>query len=261
MSRKWADGPFKLLEPVHNDDPNPENAIFYEAGNGMLVVHLVFIRHLNSIYLQAPFIPAKEYAAFIEYILTFVRALHLHHHGEENLLFPKLEECCQLPGFMDVNIQQHHAFEKEFKAFETWISELASKGRTSEFDGAKCNALIDAFAPPLVKHLNEEIFTFVNIPKLLPKGVKPSDVPFQKIWDAEGKEVMGQMSLATDLTAFLMNHDVEYADGMFASFPPAPAPVKFVLRNVTPWWSASMVKFASCDRFGKPKELPYASKL
>lgn len=76
----------------------------------MVIVHNIIIRGLNSIYVQAPHVKPGDYADFIGYCLCFCGVLHSHHHGEESIVFPGIEEGSGVEGIMDVNRVQHGAF-------------------------------------------------------------------------------------------------------------------------------------------------------
>jgi hypothetical protein len=53
-----------------------------------------------------------------------------------------------------------------------------------------------------------------------------------------------------------MGHiDKEYEGGMWASWPPAPGPVKFLTENLLWRLYPGLVKFATCDSHGKMKPL------
>jgi hemerythrin-like domain-containing protein len=73
----------------------------------MALSHNVFIRGLNSIYLQAPHIRPEDHADFIAYCKCWCEILNSHHQMEEATVFPKIEEITGEKGIMDVNVEQH----------------------------------------------------------------------------------------------------------------------------------------------------------
>jgi hypothetical protein len=73
----------------------------------MALAHNVFIRGLNSIYLQAPHIKPSEAPSFISYSLCLYESLNAHHEMEETVLFPGIEEKTGEKGIMDMDIKQH----------------------------------------------------------------------------------------------------------------------------------------------------------
>ena len=129
----------------------------------MCAIHLTIVRQLNSIYLQAPNIPASENAAFIKYAKSWIDWVSLHHHGEETMFFPDIEKAAKLPGLMKTNVEQHHAFEEGFYKMRDHLDEI-SKDPT-KFNGAELQRMIDKFAPALVTHLHDEISTLASIPE------------------------------------------------------------------------------------------------
>ena len=131
----------------------------------MALVHNIFIRVLNCIYLQALNVESeKDTSDFIIFTWSWVLTLHEHHRNEENIFFPMLEDYIGTKGAMEKNVEQHHAFEPGLNALETYV--VAVKDGKEKYDGAKIIALIDSFGPVLAKHLTEEIVSFEELEKL-----------------------------------------------------------------------------------------------
>jgi hemerythrin-like domain-containing protein len=131
----------------------------------MALIHNVFIRILNCIYLQAPNIKEEnDISDFIIFTYSWIITLHAHHGNEENIFFPLLEADIGTKGAMEKNVEQHHAFEPGVIALEAYVA--AVKDGKEKYDGAKIVALIDVFGSILAKHLVEEIVTFEELEKL-----------------------------------------------------------------------------------------------
>lgn len=81
--------------------------MFVKVSADMGTVHNYMIRGLNSIYLQAPHVKPKDYAAFIGYASNFPVNLIAHHDGEEEGFFPDIEKAAGVPGLMKANVDQH----------------------------------------------------------------------------------------------------------------------------------------------------------
>jgi iron-sulfur cluster repair protein YtfE (RIC family) len=73
----------------------------------MALVHNIFIKGYNSIYLQAPCIVPGDIPDFIHYCLAWYQSLKDHHNGEEELLFPLIEEGAGVKGIMDGEREEH----------------------------------------------------------------------------------------------------------------------------------------------------------
>ena len=73
----------------------------------MAVIHNVWIKGWNSIYQQAPYILERDYTDFIQYCLAWHACLEVHHDGEEEDFFPKVEEAIGKKGFLSVAVDQH----------------------------------------------------------------------------------------------------------------------------------------------------------
>jgi hypothetical protein len=220
----------------------------------MAAVHMALTRHLNCIYLQAPHIPANEQANFIQYMKLWCKILQNHHGLEERDVFPAIEAATKIPGLMSHNVDQHHVFEGPVKAFGEHVEQLEQKPK--DYDATRVLQMIDAFAPALIQHLEDEISTLANIPDHLPADVKPSDIDLEAISKEEGDKAAKEVGL-TEFYAFSLHLDRTYADGKFKDFPPLPLPATILIGYVMPWFS-SLSKFAACDAHGQPRELLFA---
>jgi len=60
---------------------------------------------------------------------------------------------------------------------------------------------------------------------------------------------MGQLSV------MFSNVDVEFEGGLWANWPPAPGIVKLIVRWIVFPLNSKLVKFGSCDKYGKLKPL------
>jgi hemerythrin-like domain-containing protein len=234
--------PSPLFQTGQTDD-------FSACATEMANVHNCIIRAFNSIYIQAPHIPAAEHKNFIAYMTATWQGLEAHHDGEEDFFFPEIERLSGEKGLMDGNVKQHEAFHSGFHAWGEWLASLR-EGK-EEYSGAKCRALLDAFVTPLSVHLADEIPSLLSLAKY-----GSEKLPIRRLMEAEGEKVMGSMSKTAQLPMFWSNHDTTYEGGMH-NFPPIPAPVKWVLREVCGRWNSEWWKFGTVDFSGMPRELKY----
>ncbi|KAH7066936.1 hemerythrin HHE cation binding domain-containing protein [Paraphoma chrysanthemicola] len=226
--------------------------VFTAVASEMALVHNCIIRALNSIYLQAPHVPASQHANFVAYSLAVYQGLMAHHDGEEHTFFPELEELTGETGLMDENVEGHRAFDTKLGQWGIWLE--TCKASKQSFDAAKCVSMMDSFIPSLHAHLVDEI------PTLLALSRFPALAPIlpQKM-EEEGKKVMGAMSKTEILPVFLLNHDVGF-EGARHNFPPLPPPVKWVLREVCGRWNAAWWQFATCGFDGRAREVKFLGK-
>ncbi|KAK0129352.1 hypothetical protein ONS95_001280 [Cadophora gregata] len=167
ITKQWADGPFPLIETPRKrrgiKNPKKEPGAL-SAATEMCLIHNVMIRILNCIYLQAPNVKHdKDIADFTTFMHAFLILLHEHHSNEEKHFFPMLEEYIGTPGWMEKNVEQHHAFAHGLEGFEEYVKALRAGKET--YDGVKIQKLVDDFAPVLVEHLSDEIGTFEDLEK------------------------------------------------------------------------------------------------
>ncbi|KAJ0163196.1 hypothetical protein CTA2_3366 [Colletotrichum tanaceti] len=162
----YADHPYALIptpafQNSQNEKETSEPDMFVRVASEMALVHNMAIRGLNSIYLQAPHVPAAESRAFLRYVLAWHDLLHVHHSGEEADLFPAIEAMAGQAGLMDGNVSQHEEFRDGLAAFKAYVDACAS-GR-EQLDGARLVALIDGFGGPLARHLGDEIPSILGL--------------------------------------------------------------------------------------------------
>jgi hypothetical protein len=127
----------------------------------MVLVHNMLLRGLNSIYLQAQHISKADEAPFCKYIEVWYMILHHHHSGEEEFLFPRVDQMVGEKDIMAANVEQHHAFQPALDAFMAYVRDCAA-GKQA-YDGDRIVALIDAFGKILSNHLADEIPTIMSL--------------------------------------------------------------------------------------------------
>ncbi|TQN68871.1 hypothetical protein CSHISOI_06608 [Colletotrichum shisoi] len=250
----YADHPYALIptptfQNSQNEKDAPEPDMFVRVASEMALVHNMAIRGLNSIYLQAPHVPAPESKAFLRYVLAWHDLLHVHHSGEEADFFPAVEAMTGQKGLMDCNVSQHREFHDGLEAFKTHVDACAS-GR-ERFDGSRLVTLIDGFGEALTRHLSDEI------PSILGLKLFGADkmAKLERKFAEEGEKNMKSLGLVKGLPFCLSNHDVAFEGDRWAVWPPAPSVVKLLCRHGTYWIHGKSWKFAACDRMGNLKPL------
>jgi hypothetical protein len=106
-----------------------------ELTDGLTRIHLALRRSLETIVrVSGQPIPARDRGDFAEFCARFARFLHIHHDGEEEIVFPKLTEAAgraSLPAFAD-NVTTWRADHKTLlgtlSAFEAAGAELGKGG-------------------------------------------------------------------------------------------------------------------------------------
>jgi len=249
--RKWADGPYKLL-------PTPRSALKGQPESGasrnaseMALIHNILLRGLNCIYLQATNVKKPEdISDFMAFCDAWSCTLHSHHNTEETVYFPLLEEQSQEKGVMARNHAEHETFLPGLLTFDEYISDV--KADAKSYDGSRIIGLVEDFGPALEAHLQNEIG--------LLEGLEKDD---QIDWDLLGKTMAKHSKKVADrvreVPFLITNSDVTYESGIHgARFPPFPWFVSQIFRWVYIPQLKGAWKFASCDDYGMPKELPFA---
>ncbi|VUC22244.1 unnamed protein product [Clonostachys rosea] len=249
MAPVYADHPFPLIQTpnyiLQQDGKKPD--YFDDCASLMSLLHNVILLGLNSIYLQAPNITAKDQKTFCTYILKWHEFVDLHHKNEENAFFPAVEELAGEKGIMEPNVEQHHAFETGLNSLISYVKDC--ENGKENYDGGKIILMIDEFGNTLANHLADEIPTLLGLRKY---GERMETLP--KVLDEEGEKSMKVMGLS-GLCFFFANQDLHYEEDLWAGFPPAPGFIKFLCRNVVWWKNTELYKFSSCDRLGNMKPL------
>ena len=131
----------------------------------MCIVHNIIMRGGNAVYLQCVNVAARGSAQdkldFAHFAHAWVDMVHEHHRGEEEDVFPEINELAGQPGLMDVNVAEHAAFHEGLERLGEYVGRL-SKGE-AELDGVKVRAMMDDFMGPLELHLDAEIDTVLAL--------------------------------------------------------------------------------------------------
>jgi len=109
-------------------------------------------------------------------------------------------------------------------AFVPGLSEMEKYLNTctktpSSFSGTHLLTLIDAFAPPLLTHLTDEI------PSLLELARFGGQLPLMKIFEREGQKAARGQSKTGASSFFFRNLDCEFEAGRWRGWPAIPGPV------------------------------------
>ncbi|EJD36055.1 hypothetical protein AURDEDRAFT_92861 [Auricularia subglabra TFB-10046 SS5] len=244
----WADGPLPLVATPQF--ATKKDDLWTKGATHMALLHNAILRGFNSIYLQAPHVLPADYADFVGYSLAWFRFVKSHHDDEEAELFPKVEDVLGAKGIWDETHKEHETFLDGLGAFNTYLSTLPSP---EAFNGTELVRIMDGFKDPFNNHFHSEIATiaaFSSHPLPESEAVRASET--FKIW---GKKTLTKAGL-TDVVPFcLLNLDRTYEEGMWATWPPMPGPIRWMMINVFGSWNWGWWKFASCDASGNPQTL------
>lgn len=212
----------------------------------MACVHNVIIRGLNSIYLQARNVAPTKVSAitpqnkadvqtrddFVDYAREWSIFLHLHHDGEEALLFPEIEKATATTGIMDRNVQQHRLFDEGVKRFDDYLARVRcpvdGKERIGEdkfLYGPELAEIIESFGSTLTNHLNEEIGTLLSL------RVYGGTVNIEKLISDVGEHALKTASMIGTIPFCFHNLDNAFEGGLHKkTFPPAPWLIMFLAK-------------------------------
>lgn len=128
----------------------------------MALAHNLLLRNLNAIYLQATGVklPA-DVMDFLTMCQIWWETVHHHHSMEEEYFFPAIEEYTGEKGIMEININQHAAFEAGVERFRIYVFQTTP----DTFDGARLKEIVNSFGSILAQHLAEEIESLLGLDK------------------------------------------------------------------------------------------------
>lgn len=116
---------------------------------------------------------------------------------------------------------------------------------------------MDSFKDNFENHFHSEIDTIAAMaghPKCPVEGT-PEHANVSATFKAWGKATVMKGGRLDVVPFFLYNLDLTAEEGMWAGWPPMPAPIRWGLINLAGSWYGGWWKFGSCDAQGKPQEL------
>ena len=145
------------------------------------------------------------------------------------------------------------AFLPGLAEFEKYLTTLRSP---KDFSGTELRRIMTSFQEPFETHFHSEISTISQLAEHpnAPKAGTPEEAAASQTFKTWGKSTVTKAGTLDVVPFFLLNLDGTVEDGMWANWPPIPAPIKWGLVNIggayhNRWW-----KFASCAG-GKPRQL------
>ncbi|KAI1424664.1 hypothetical protein F5Y12DRAFT_435070 [Xylaria sp. FL1777] len=249
-AKPWADAPLKLITTPQFETKKTD--LFATGATHMALLHNSIFRGYNSIYQQAPNVKDVDKTDFIGYALTWYKFVKSHHDDEEVSLFTKVEEVLDDKTIW-AETHKEHAFLPGLGEFEKYLSTLRSP---KDFSGTELQRIMSSFQEPFETHFHSEISTIANLADhpSAPKPGSQEEANASLTFKTWGKSTVTKAGTLDVVPFFLLNLDGTVEDGMWANWPPIPAPIKWGLINIggayhNRWW-----KFSSCAG-GKPRQL------
>lgn len=215
------------------------------------------IRGFNSIYLQAPYIDEKLSYDFIGYSLSWAKFVASHHHDEEDNLFGKVSELLDDKDIWTETKKEHDAFIDGILQFQTYLGSLSSSSSTEQFSTEKLIYIMDSFRASLAEHLHSEVGTIAALadhPKAPAEGSEKAAAA-ALVFKTWGKKTVTKAGMADVVPFFLLNLDATFEGGRWATWPPMPGPIRWILTNVVGTYYGNWWRFASCSANGNPRGL------
>ncbi|KAI5239198.1 hypothetical protein E4T43_06968 [Aureobasidium subglaciale] len=263
MPLTWADQPFALID-TRQFSQDSSHAAYYVATQ-MSLAHNGIIRGLNSIYLQAPNLPAGDTTVardFLIYCQCWSESMHHHHDAEEAIFFPEIESITKIKGLMEQNVEQHRAFTPGFDEFY----EYSKTCQPVEYDGRKMKALVEAFAKPLIKHLHDEIETLRALDKYNSEKIRRAYRRFEKSLMATDNvkclpsklDIILLTPYQYRIAPLVFGTADRSFEGGIHDFPAVPFFVPYVINYIFGMRYHSVWRFNPCTSWRDRRELPYA---
>jgi hemerythrin-like domain-containing protein len=278
FKRQWADGPLPLIEsPLYKLRvslqvsylkhqyqiliPSQLKGETMKEGSATAIatemsnIHNLIIRSLNCILLQAPNLTEEnDQKDMVTFAYALCLMIHEHHETEETLYFPLIEQAAGISDIMSRNVVQHEAFTPGLHLFETYVRQL--RNGVATWDSARFMSLVESFAPTLTTHLADEINTLLDLEQY--------NLNWAPIMKSVQENVLANIDAQVKtfgVPLFIQNLDVTYEEGVHVEhgdWPPMPWVALTIFRWIYIPKQKSAWRFASCDPYGRPKELPFA---
>ena len=144
----------------------------------MAIAHNVFLRGLNSILRQAPYIIDSLKAGYIRqdvedllfYVKTWIRLVKRHHDIEEKLFYPGVEEVTGITGLMDDLEVEHEEWLDGLLALQNYVDRVSDK--PDQYRWATMRTMINSVSPALTNHLYSEIEFLLGLEKFETEGLR-----------------------------------------------------------------------------------------
>jgi hemerythrin-like domain-containing protein len=193
--------------------------------NEMLVIHRVFRREfvaLPTLIRGVADGDTARAAMVADHLRLVLGGLHMHHTGEDELLWPLLlERAAPSTGLVETMQAQHHRVDEYADQVDPLVSEWRSNG--SAVRGEQLARVLEQFARALFEHLDLEER------EILPLVSRYVTV---KEWDSlgeHGKESMSAKQLPLLFGAILEDATDDERSRMLAHLP---APIRLVMRTI-----------------------------
>ncbi|KAI1773639.1 hypothetical protein F4818DRAFT_421229 [Hypoxylon cercidicola] len=248
----WADSPIQLVTTPQYETKKTD--IFTTGATHMALLHNAILRGFNSIYQQAPHVEAGDKYDFIGYALTWHKFVATHHDDEEATLFPKVEAVLGDKDIWAATHAEHEAFLGGLAEFHAYLRGV--ENRAAEFSGEALVGIMDGFRAAFAHHFHSEIATIAGLAAhpSAPKAGSAEEAAAAATFRTWGKSTVTKAGVLDVVPFFLLNLDGTAEDGMWADWPPIPAPVKWGLVNIAGAYHSRWWKFSSCAA-GRPKKL------
>jgi hypothetical protein len=115
---------------------------------------------------------------------------------------------------------------------------LTSLKTPADFSGDELVRTMKTFQEPFEQHFHSEISTISKFSdhQNAPKKGTPEYEAAAETFKAWGKNTVTKAGLGDVVPFFLLNLDRTVEDGMWANWPPIPAPIKWGLINLVGAW-------------------------
>ena len=193
--------------------------------NEMIVIHRVFRREFSAIPSLVRHVRAGDVArsrVVADHLGLMMAGLHMHHTGEDVVLWPLLlERAAPSTALVETMQHQHHRVDEYAEQLQLLADGWASD--PSAIRGEQLARLVEQFAAALLQHLDLEEREILPLVSAHVSVVE---------WDSlgeHGKESMSPRQLPLIFGAILEDADPGERQRMLAHLP---APIRLVMRTV-----------------------------
>ncbi len=201
----------------------------------MVVVHRAFRREFSAIadmIRRTPDGDTRRATVVADHLRLGLAGLHMHHTGEDVILWPLLlERAAPSTGLVETMQAQHHGVEARTEAITPALA--AWEATPTAARGEKLAGLVDEFTAALVEHLDLEER------EILPLAARHLTVAEWTQLGQHGQDAMSASQKPIMFGLLLEDVDPDERALMLGTLPP---PIRLLVRTVGAWQFKRYVK-------------------
>lgn len=234
----------------------------------MVKAHNLFLRGLNSIYLQAPYVSIPtDIKDFFIFCRAWIHTVNVHHSQEDSILFPGIIELTGREDIVSPEQESHRVLHEGLERFGDWIGHVeADRQKWSWHGESGLKAVLDSFVNAFVKHLREEIDMLCSLKDY-------DSQQLVELWDRAEDAVLKTVNKDTLVRPSFLDYLWRMLTRSYGQYDSIPAdlgcvdnrewvpPLPWFVPYLVKWWYSrrhrGAWRFCPSDFWGNPRRLRF----